>query len=51
MLCANLIYFDPVTFILILTHMTKYDALIFQIDLIVAEIHSVNYRAETQNRD
>ena len=57
MLCAKLIYSDPVTYILVLTHLIKYfkcslyyDTLIIQIDLVVAETHSVNYRAEAQNK-
>ena len=55
--CANSIYSDPVTYILILMHWNKdfkcslyFDTLIIQMDLVAAEIHSVNYRAETQNR-
>ena len=49
MLCANLIYTDPVTFILI--HLNQYfmcsfyyDTLIVQIDLVLKN------QAETQNR-
>lgn len=58
MLCANFIYFDSATYILILTHLNKYvkcslyyDNLINQIDLIVAEMSCVNHRAETKNTD
>lgn len=54
MLCANLIYSDQVTHIL--THLNKYftctnydDTLIIRIDLVIADVHSINYQAETQN--
>ena len=55
MLFANLIYSDTVTFILILTYLSKYckrslyyDTLTIQIDVVVAEIHFVNYQAGTK---
>lgn len=50
MLCANFIHSDPVTYARILIHLNislkcsiYYDNLIIQIDLVVAEIFSVNY--------
>ena len=56
MLCANVLYSDPVTYIPIFTHLNKYvkfplynDILIIQIALLVAEIRSVYHQAETQN--
>lgn len=53
MLCTSLIYSDPVPYILteqIFQLIPYCDTLIIQMDLAVAEIHSVNYQAETQNR-
>ena len=58
MLCANFIYSDPVTYVPKLTQLSKYfkccfyhETLSIQIDLVVVEIHSLNYAAEIQNRD
>ena len=50
MLCANFIYSHPITYILKILHLNKsykcslyYDTRIIQIDLVVAEIHSIYY--------
>ena len=54
--CVNLIYLDPVTYTLVLTHLKMYlkcflyYVTLTKMDLVVAEIQSVNFRAETQTR-